>query len=567
MGITSELQRAICQLKEGKEEGFSVVYSNTYDYVYSKAKYLMKSEEDALDLTQETYVQAYKGISDLKDPENIYAWLGGIVYRQGMKIFNKKKDVLVDEEQNYIFEDTVSKEATPEESAEQDATKQIVRDFIEELPELQKVAVLAFYYDDMKISEIAEMCDCSSNTIKSRLNYAKKFLKDKVVAHEKKNRYKLYSVTPAIMYMVLKDMFDSEEYRMPSHAVQEVYGLVCGKVQIKPSTIPSTKAGMKTVAEAAVKTGVSSLGAKAAIVITGVVLTVGVGTAVIGNISKNNDNVTEMYSERESEDLANDREDTPMEQLKNKKEVENNSEVVYNEDIPMEGRYAYADYSASITNVRISDEWNAVYDIELSMEGNEYRRAEKVNITDATKVDGRTEIDAVSDIGNRWFGNLRYMEDGSIIMNISVEESDSGVYDLAEPGLTILTKAAADGLAANSVPEEGIYRYSPGEDSEYTVEISGIEENEEFGITVNMNLGYVAHGGNKVEGMVPEEMVCSANGIYTFSGQTGWNAIMWGYMYFTDDGSLCISYTCDNTEDIFWDGFGEGTNAPLILKK
>lgn len=81
MGIANELLTAIEQMKEGKEEGFAVVYSQTYNYVYSKAKYLMKSEEDALDLTQETYVQAYKGISGIDNPENIYAWLGGIVYR------------------------------------------------------------------------------------------------------------------------------------------------------------------------------------------------------------------------------------------------------------------------------------------------------------------------------------------------------------------------------------------------------------------------------------------------------------------------------------------------------
>lgn len=39
----------------------------------------------ALDLTQETYIQAYKGIESIEDVNNVYAWLGGIVYRQGMQ--------------------------------------------------------------------------------------------------------------------------------------------------------------------------------------------------------------------------------------------------------------------------------------------------------------------------------------------------------------------------------------------------------------------------------------------------------------------------------------------------
>ena len=135
-------------------------------------------------------MQAYRGIGSIEDVNNVYAWLGGIVYRQGMRIFNKKKEVITGEEQDYLFEEMESGEATPEQTVEQQATVDIVKGMIDELPELQRVAIMAFYYDNMKIDEIASMCECSANTIKSRLNYAKKFLKEKVEAHEKQNRYK-----------------------------------------------------------------------------------------------------------------------------------------------------------------------------------------------------------------------------------------------------------------------------------------------------------------------------------------------------------------------------------------
>ena len=38
----------------------------------------MHDEADALDLTQETYIQAYRGIGSIEDANNVYAWLGGI---------------------------------------------------------------------------------------------------------------------------------------------------------------------------------------------------------------------------------------------------------------------------------------------------------------------------------------------------------------------------------------------------------------------------------------------------------------------------------------------------------
>ena len=76
MAVERELLKGINLLKEGKEEGFNILYSYTYNYVYGRARVIMKNEEDALDLTQETFVQAYKGIQQLEDMKNIYASSG-----------------------------------------------------------------------------------------------------------------------------------------------------------------------------------------------------------------------------------------------------------------------------------------------------------------------------------------------------------------------------------------------------------------------------------------------------------------------------------------------------------
>ena len=243
MAVEKELIRGINAMMNGKEEGFNILYSYTYNYVYGRAKLIMKNEDDALDLTQETFIQAYKGIHTLENAHNVYAWLGSIVYRQGMRIYRKKKkEFLVDEEAEGIFEDIVSedKEARPEESAEADATAKIVMDMINELPELQRAAIMAFYYDNMKIDDIAEVFECSSNTIKSRLNYAKKTLKEKVEAHEKENRYKLHSLTPAVLLLACKSLFTEKEYMLAAETAQNVYNGTCGMVGFAPKTISSS---------------------------------------------------------------------------------------------------------------------------------------------------------------------------------------------------------------------------------------------------------------------------------------------------------------------------------------
>ena len=261
MAVEKELIQGINLMLEGKEEGFSILYSQTYNYVYARAKYVMKNEQDALDLTQETYIQAYKGIHSLKDVNNIYAWLGMIVYNQGMKIYGKREgEVLVNEEAESLFEDVINEDQDllPEESAEAKATSNIIMEMINELPELQRAAIMAFYYDNMKIDEIAEAFDCSANTIKSRLSYAKKFLRDKVEEHERVNQYKLHSLSPAIIVFAFKTLLSGEGYALSATAAQNVYGGACAMVGVAPAAIAAGEASVGIAAGVAVEGAVGT---------------------------------------------------------------------------------------------------------------------------------------------------------------------------------------------------------------------------------------------------------------------------------------------------------------------
>lgn len=294
MAIEKELMEGISLIAQGKEEGFNILYSHTYNYVYSRAKYIMKDEQDALDLTQETFIHAYKGINTLEDVDNVYAWLGGIVYRQGMRIFRKKREILVDEEAAGIFEDIIDedRDSSPEETTDARATAEIVMGLIEGLPELQRAAVLAYYYDNMKIEDIAKVYGCSANTIKSRLNYAKKYLKAKVEEDEKKNRYKLRSVSPAIMLLAFRALFAEENYIMPQTLVQGIYNGSCNAVGLAPKPLPfkgavnaamptdSGKAAFGTDKAAAAGRMGTAIGLKAGIAIGAVAVAVVAGIAV-----------------------------------------------------------------------------------------------------------------------------------------------------------------------------------------------------------------------------------------------------------------------------------------------
>ena len=286
MKISKELHDSIKLMSEGNPEGFTQFYSETYPYVYKRARFLMKNDEDALDITQETFIQAYKGITSLQDIDKVYAWLSGITYNLSMKLFDnkKKQPTLLNEESEILLDNIESSDAdtSPEEAAQSKALSEIVKDMIEELPDLQKAAILAFYYDNMKIDDIAVMFDCSANTIKSRLNYAKKALQEKVLAHEKANNYKLCSVSPVVIYMALEALFGTQKYSIPAATASTLCTAAQGSLFASgagtTATTASAATGATVAAGATTASGATtavglSFAAKAAIAIAAVTTT------------------------------------------------------------------------------------------------------------------------------------------------------------------------------------------------------------------------------------------------------------------------------------------------------
>ena len=69
---------------------------------------------------------------------------------------------------------------------DQAETKKLIDQILGELDEKQRMVVGMFYYEQMSVNEIAEALNCSVNTVKSRLNYARKKIGKEIAELEKK---------------------------------------------------------------------------------------------------------------------------------------------------------------------------------------------------------------------------------------------------------------------------------------------------------------------------------------------------------------------------------------------
>ncbi len=148
---------------------------------------------------QETYLQIYNKIDTLKNEETFLVWVGRIATNKTLRFIQKdSKEVLVKEDDSdFIFERASDdkEEFLPEDIMLNKEKKKKIQDIINNLSEEQKITVQYYYLAEMSVSEIAEEMQCSTGTVKSRLNYARKNIKAAVLDTEKREGIKLYSIS------------------------------------------------------------------------------------------------------------------------------------------------------------------------------------------------------------------------------------------------------------------------------------------------------------------------------------------------------------------------------------
>lgn len=198
-------EELIEQMCSGKESAFEAFYRQNYDYVFFHAKKYLKNEQDAMDLTQDVFLIVFQQVGQLQNPQAWKSWLGGITYRQAIKKAARQKATvsLAQEGVEALIPPDLS--ADPGRQLDELETKKLVGQMIDALPTEQRAAVILYYFDGIKIADIAKIMDCPAGTVKSRLNYARKLISHQTQVLEKKHGIKLYSMAlPALFAAALQ---------------------------------------------------------------------------------------------------------------------------------------------------------------------------------------------------------------------------------------------------------------------------------------------------------------------------------------------------------------------------
>lgn len=188
------IKELVLSAKNGNKKAFDKLYELTHNDVWYNCLSLLKDEENAKDIMQETYITAFLKLDTLKDEEKFCGWIISITVNKCKNKLKGKVEYQIDDEV-LITEAETDELMLPEEYITKTEKRKVLLQIMEDtLSFNQYQTVLMFYFDEMSISEIAQGLEISEGTVKSRLNSSRAKMKTAIEDYEKKSGDKLHGV-------------------------------------------------------------------------------------------------------------------------------------------------------------------------------------------------------------------------------------------------------------------------------------------------------------------------------------------------------------------------------------
>lgn len=180
----SELVR---RARTGDGQAFSDLTNRYARNIFRLASHITQSQEDAEDVLQETFLNAYEHLRDFQGNSRFYTWLVRIAVNQAlMKLRKRKSDRTVSLDQGFdTGEEVVAREIStwdenPEQRYSREEIREILDQAIESLPEIFRTVFVLRDIEELSTEETAVALEVSIPAVKSRLLRARLQLRDKL---------------------------------------------------------------------------------------------------------------------------------------------------------------------------------------------------------------------------------------------------------------------------------------------------------------------------------------------------------------------------------------------------
>lgn len=161
--------------RSGDPEAWDALLRRHQLPLYAYVAELVRHDQTALDLVQETFIAAARHLASLRDDAKFSSWLFGIAHQKVIQHWRKPaRDHAPVEDLADVLPDDAS---DPRDWLIRREREEEFLARLGDLPELQREVLLLHFLEDFSLEEIADITATPVGTVKSRLHYAKRALR------------------------------------------------------------------------------------------------------------------------------------------------------------------------------------------------------------------------------------------------------------------------------------------------------------------------------------------------------------------------------------------------------
>ena len=170
--------------QKGDEKAFEEILNRYSNRIINLATRIMGSVDDGWDVAQEVFVSIWKNIKSFDSSKNLYPWIRKITVNACYEELRKRgkglESSLDDVEEGEPSIDLPDVKYSPEDNYSKIELNEVIEKALETLPEHYRITLWIRAVENLTYEEIAETLNINIGTVKSRINMARKLMRDKL---------------------------------------------------------------------------------------------------------------------------------------------------------------------------------------------------------------------------------------------------------------------------------------------------------------------------------------------------------------------------------------------------
>lgn len=175
-----EDRKLVESAQRGDKDAFATLVQRYHRNIYSLAYRMTGNREDAMDVTQEVLLRAYRAIASFQPDKPFLPWIYRITWNicadRGRKIGRTPSEESIDDA-NAGASRLASSAPSPDKEFERQEVARVLRAAIDQLAEGYRELIILFHLEGLSIREISDVTDMKETVIKNRLYRGRQMLK------------------------------------------------------------------------------------------------------------------------------------------------------------------------------------------------------------------------------------------------------------------------------------------------------------------------------------------------------------------------------------------------------